>query len=149
MSSSLPAEVRLDVTDVLIRYATGIDRRDWELFGTCFTDDCQVDYGAIGRWQGRDEITAWMREVHEPCGHTLHRITNTTVTATTDGAAARSYVDALVMSGDNRSGTRATGFYDDELVQTDDGWRISRRRFTTVLLESVPDGALFDLGDAG
>jgi hypothetical protein len=123
MTGSVTREVRQDVADVLVRYATGIDRRDWELLRSCFTADCEVDYGDIGRWHGAAEIVEWMRLVHEPCGHTMHRITNQTVTAKGDGVSARSYVDALIMSADNQSGTRATGFYDDELVVTDDGWR--------------------------
>jgi 3-phenylpropionate/cinnamic acid dioxygenase small subunit len=139
MTGSVTREVRQDVADVLVRYATGIDRRDWELLRSCFTDDCEVDYGDIGRWHGAAEIVEWMRRVHEPCGHTMHRITNQTVTAKGDGVSARSYVDALVMSADNQSGTRATGYYDDELVVTDDGWKIARRRFTLVLLQLVSD----------
>ena len=56
------------------------------------------------------------------------------------GAIARSYVDALVLGPDNQTGARSAGFYDDELVMTDDGWKIARRRFTMVLLQSVPEG---------
>jgi len=41
-------DVRADVADVLVRYATGIDQRDWALFRTCFTEDCEADYGGIG-----------------------------------------------------------------------------------------------------
>jgi 3-phenylpropionate/cinnamic acid dioxygenase small subunit len=125
-------EVREDVADVLVRYATGIDRRDWVLFRTCFTDDCEADYGDIGVWHGADEITAWMEQTHAPCGHTMHRITNVDVAERGDRVAARSYVDAIIMGPDNRAGTRADGFYDDELERTDDGWKISRRRFTMV-----------------
>ena len=130
-------EVRLDVADVLVRYATGIDRRDWDLFRTCFTDDCEADYGEIGVWHGVDEITEWMRVVHDACGHTLHRITNIAVSPGEEGVVARSYVEALVLGPDNCAGVRATGFYDDELVDTPDGWRISRRTFTLVLQEAV------------
>ena len=127
-------EVRQDVADVLVRYATGIDRRDWALFRTCFTDDCEADYGEIGVWHGVEAITGWMERAHAGCGHTMHRITNQAVSRHGDGVAARSYVDALVMAPDNRTGTRAVGYYDDELVRTDDGWRIARRRFTMVLV---------------
>ena len=49
---------------MLVRYATGIDRRDWDLFRTCFTADCVVDYGDIGLWHGADEVTAWMDQTH-------------------------------------------------------------------------------------
>jgi SnoaL-like domain len=66
----LDVRARLDIADVLVRYASGIDRCDWALFRSCFTDDCDADY-------------------------------------------------------------------DDELVRTEDGWRIRRRRFTPVLLQPV------------
>lgn len=131
-------EVRQDVADVLVRYATGIDQRDWDLFRTCFTEDCEADYGEIGVWHGGEEITGWMRVVHDACGHTLHRITNIVVSPGTKGVTARSYVEALVLGPDNGAGVRATGFYDDELVETSDGWRIARRTFTLVLQEPVP-----------
>ena len=136
-AESVAREVRQDVADVLVRYATGIDRRDWDLFRTCFTDDCEADYGEIGVWHGVDEIADWMTVVHEACGHTLHRITNIVVSPATDGVTARSYVEALVLGPDNGAGVRATGFYDDDLVDTADGWRIARRTFTLVRQEPV------------
>jgi len=146
--STTDRDVRQDVADVLVRYATGIDRRDWALFHSCFTEDCDADYGAIGVWRGADAITEWMERSHEPCGHTLHRITNPAVTPHGDGVAARSYVDAIVMAADNRSGTRAVGYYDDELVNSDDGWKIARRRFTMVLLEMGLEGTTLDGSNA-
>jgi 3-phenylpropionate/cinnamic acid dioxygenase small subunit len=30
---------RQQISDLLVRYATGIDRRDWPLFRTVFTED--------------------------------------------------------------------------------------------------------------
>jgi hypothetical protein len=39
------------------------------------------------------------------------------------------------MGLDNRAGVRAVGYYDDELVRTDDGWKIASRRFTMVFLQ--------------
>ncbi len=139
MTGGLDPAVRREIDDVLVRYATGIDRRDWDAFGSCFTEDCHADYGAIGQWHGAEEITAWMREVHEPCGYTMHRITNQAVESDGAGVVARSYVDAIVLGADNQSGTRATGFYDDELVSTDDGWKIAKRRFTMVLRQAIPE----------
>ena len=130
-------EIREAVADLLLRYATGIDRRDWSLFRTCFTDDCEADYGEFGRWHGADAITSWMEETHAACGHTLHRITNQVVSHEADIAAARSYVDAVIMGPDSPSGTRAIGYYDDEFRHGADGWQIARRTFTMVLSEPV------------
>jgi uncharacterized protein (TIGR02246 family) len=128
---------RQEIADVLLRYATGIDRRDWELFRTVFTDDCQLDYGEIGAWQGVDAFTEFMQQVHAAAGHTLHRLTNQVIRVDGDRAQARTYVDALIMVGDNTSGVNGIGYYDDDLVLTDAGWRIAGRRFTTVRVATL------------
>jgi 3-phenylpropionate/cinnamic acid dioxygenase small subunit len=134
-------QARQDITDVLVRYASGIDRRDWQLFRSCFADDCEADYGDIGLWRSGDEITDFMREMHEPLGPTMHRITNQVIELRGDDeATARSYVDALVMGPGDGSANRVDGYYDDELVRGRDGWRIARRRFTLIHLEMAAPG---------
>ncbi len=125
------------ISDLLVRYATGIDRRDWPLFRTVFTDDCELDYGEIGAWNGVDAVTEFMEQVHAMAGHTLHRLSNQAITVDGDTAVARTYVDALIMAADNQSGVNGIGFYDDEMVRTADGWRIARRRFTVVRVSPV------------
>ena len=137
MTGPLDGAARQEIAEVQVRYATGIDRRDWELFRTCFTDDCVADYGDIGVWHGADEITAWMDQAHLGAGHTLHRITNHSVLPDGDGARARCYVDAIVLGADNLTGVRAVGFYDDELIRTEHGWQIHRRRFTSVFVQGI------------
>lgn len=125
------------ITEVLIRYATGIDRRDWPLFRTVFTADCALDYGEIGAWNGVDAVTEFMVLAHAGAGHTMHRLSNMAITGTGDTAIARTYLDALILAADNASGVSAIGFYDDELVRTGDGWRIARRRFTSVRIAVI------------
>jgi 3-phenylpropionate/cinnamic acid dioxygenase small subunit len=130
---------REDIADVLLRYATGIDRRDWPLFRTVFTDDCELDYGEVGAWNGADAVADFMRQAHAMAGHTMHRLTNQVITVEGDSAQARTYVDALIMLADNSSGVNAAGFYDDEFVRTERGWQIARRRFTQVRVAAVGD----------
>ena len=128
---------RQDIADVVLRYATGIDRRDWTLFRSIFTDDCELDYGEVGSWKGPDAVTEFMQQAHELAGHTMHRLTNQVITVDGDSAQARTYVDALIMLADNNSGVNAAGFYDDEFVRTEKGWQIARRRFTQVRVAPV------------
>ena len=132
-------EDRQEIADVLLRYATGIDRRDWPLFRTVFTEDCELDYGEIGAWMGIGAVTEFMQQAHAMAGHTLHRMSNQVIAVDGDKAEARSYVDALIMVGDNTSGVNGIGYYDDDLVRTDAGWRIARRRFTIVRVATVGD----------
>ena len=130
-------EDRQDISDVLLRYATGIDRRDWTVFRSAFTQDCELDYGEIGTWHGVDAVTDFMEKSHAMAGHTMHRLTNQVITVDGDVAVARTYVDGLIMFGENDSGVNAVGFYDDDVVRTDAGWRIARRRFTPVRVTAV------------
>jgi 3-phenylpropionate/cinnamic acid dioxygenase small subunit len=130
-------EDRQDIFDLLVRYATGIDRRDWPLFRTVFTDDCELDYGVIGTWNGLDAVAEFMEQVHAMAGHTLHRLSNQAITVDGDKAEARTYIDGLIMMADNTSGVNAIGYYDDDIVRTGDGWRIARRRYTQVRLTTV------------
>jgi uncharacterized protein (TIGR02246 family) len=130
-------EDRQDISDLLVRYATGIDRRDWPLFRTVFTDDCELDYGEIGVWKGVDAVAEFMEQVHAMAGHTMHRLSNQAIAVHGDKATARTYIDGLIMAADNKSGVNPVGFYDDEIVRTPDGWRIARRRYTQVRLTTV------------
>lgn len=130
-----PADDRA-VTAVLLRYAMAIDTRDWPLFRSCFTEDMEADYAGFGRWRGLREITEFMQTAHLDVGATLHRLSNISAWRDEDDVRARCYVDAILMpvrAGD--SVQRAIGWYDDRLARTSEGWKISRRTFTPILLE--------------
>jgi 3-phenylpropionate/cinnamic acid dioxygenase small subunit len=124
---------RDEIVDLLIRYATAIDTRDWALFRTCFTADCETDYGTIGAWSGIDALTDFMERTHAPMGQTLHRITNPVVEVDGNFATARSYVQMVVAAArDSTLPFQAFGLYDDHLRRGTDGWRIANRTFTIV-----------------
>jgi 3-phenylpropionate/cinnamic acid dioxygenase small subunit len=119
------------VTDVLYRYASGIDLKDWSLLRRCFVDDCRLDYGDIGRWDRADEVVEWMRQTHEGLSHTLHRVTNPVVSIGLDGrATAQSYVHAMLVHPlDPNRPIHAYGRYMDVLEKVDGAWKIATRQF--------------------
>lgn len=121
---------------LLLRYATGIDTRDWALFRSCFSEDFEGDYGVFGKWHGPREITDYMRRAHLELGPTLHRVSNVAIHRESGQVRARSYIDAVLTPG--RAGgpvNRGIGVYDDCIVRTSEGWQISRRTFQAVVLE--------------
>jgi hypothetical protein len=120
---------KAQIAEVLIRYATGIDSKDWPLFRTCWTDEVDIDYGDLGQFSSADEFAALMMQIHDGMGQTYHRISNLVIAVHGDRATARSYVHAVLMAipGDASSWVDALGHYDDELVRTPDGWRIDKR----------------------
>lgn len=129
------------ITDVVVRYATGIDTKNWELFRTCFTDDARFDYGAIGRWSDADGITEFMIAAHAGMSDTKHMLHNIVVDfRDNDHASAVTYVHTVqALAADPTQWIDGVGQYEDHLVRTDDGWRISARTFTQTRLFSSFD----------
>lgn len=127
---------REEIIDLMIRYATAIDSRQYQLLSTVFTADADLDYGEVGKWTGAAEVTEFMDLAHAGAANTLHRMSNQVVALDGDSATVRSYVDALILGPDG-SGVNAIGYYDDEAVRTADGWRIAKRTFTSVRLVMV------------
>lgn len=121
-----------EIRDVLIRYASGIDRKDWPLFRSCWTDEIRADYGGIGAWSTADEITDWMDQAHRKYRATLHRITNIAIELQADTATARNYVDVVLYLDAEPKMLTGKGYYDDRLVRTESGWRIAERDYTMV-----------------
>jgi hypothetical protein len=130
------AEDERAIIDVLVRYATAIDRRDWPLLASCFTEDVEADYGDIGSWHGRGAIVDHMAVGHAQIGPTLHRLTNFVIAGEADEARAVCYLDALLMrSGSGGMFRQAHGLYEDRLVRSAEGWKIRSRRFVPVLIQ--------------
>lgn len=126
---------REDITDVLVRYATGIDSRDWDLLRSCFSDDSTFDYGDVGSWNTPEAITEFMRNAHS--GPSMHRLSNFAIEVEKNKAIARTYVDARVHGKEGRGGVQSVGYYDDELVRTAEGWKIKKRAYTSVSMEFI------------
>lgn len=128
------------IGEVLIRYASGIDRRDWALFRSCWTNDVEADYGELGTFSSAEALTDLMTRLHQDIGPTYHRMSNFVISIERDGAGdratVRSYVHAVLMltPDDPDNWVDAVGHYDDVFVRTPDGWRISRRISRTARL---------------
>lgn len=117
---------RDEIEAVLVRYATGIDSRDWPLLRTCFADDARFDYGGIGSWDDPDALVDYLRRSHY--GPSLHRLSNFVIDVDGDRATSRTYVDALVTGPRGYGVVHSFGWYDDDWRRTADGWRIACRR---------------------
>jgi 3-phenylpropionate/cinnamic acid dioxygenase small subunit len=117
------------IAEVLIRYATGIDSKDWPLLRSCWTDEIDVDYQQLGHFTSPDALTDVMRQLHENMGPTYHRLSNFVINVEGDRATVRSYVHAVLMPqpDDDTNWVDALGHYDDVFVRTADGWRINKR----------------------
>jgi 3-phenylpropionate/cinnamic acid dioxygenase small subunit len=122
---------RIQINDLLVRYAAAIDGKDWKLLDTCFLPDAHVDYTATGGIKGAyPEVRKWLEMALAPFPITVHYNTNSAVTLTGDTAAVRTYV-WNPMGFKNPDGSMhwftVGAYYVDKLVRTPEGWRIQQR----------------------
>ena len=84
---------RIEIEDLLTRYATAVDAKDWDLYATCFTADAFVDYTGVGGIKGTvAEVKQWLAQVMPLFPMTQHLVTNQTVVVRGDTATCRSYL---------------------------------------------------------
>ncbi|WP_409329655.1 nuclear transport factor 2 family protein [Trujillonella humicola] len=120
---------RIEIGDLLARYSTALDAREWELLGEVFTPDATCDYGTLGRPRGVEEITALIRGTIGDLDATQHLVGNVVVRVDGDEASA----DCYLISQHVRAGTPGGdhyllgGRYADHVVRTPAGWRIAHR----------------------
>ena len=68
---------RLAIGDLITRYATAVDRRDWDLYRSVFTTDAEIDYTSAGGIAGTlDEVVAFLDEVLSGFEMTQHLVSN-------------------------------------------------------------------------
>jgi ketosteroid isomerase-like protein len=124
---------RQAIVDVLTRYTTALDLKDWDLLAEQFTPDAVVDYSAEGGpvCHGRAEMVADCQADLGKLDATHHLTGNFVIEVQGDAATSRSLVQAWHYSaaGGERGGTQLmAGGYEDRLVRTSDGWKLEHRR---------------------
>lgn len=137
---------RVEIGDLLARFAHAIDRCDWLAYRSVFTDEIDLDYsswraGSVGRWPA-DEWVARASAIFPGLTGTRHSITNLLITPTDQpgGARVRSSIRADHALDDGR-GVRVFsvfGYYDDLCVRATDGWRITGKRLVVEWTEGDP-----------
>lgn len=122
---------KLEIQEVLVRYARALDERKPELFDDVFLADAELDYRAAGGICG--DPGAWQEWVHGTMSRFdswQHLLTNFVIEVAGDRATAftRCYNPLQGQTPDGGSFVLHVGCnYDDQLVRTGDGWRIAKR----------------------
>jgi len=160
---TLSASDRLDIAELLARYADVIDQREFSRVGEVFTPDARYDVSdfAMGVVHGAQAIAElWSASDSHPLAH---HVTNIEIsdhaedTADGDdadeGAADGDDVDGSAVGEGTASGTArvrsriigvgaggrvGSASYDDVVVKTADGWRIAERVVTLRTPDRVP-----------
>jgi hypothetical protein len=118
---------KVEIQEVMARYAGAVDSRRWELLEQVFFEGSVVDFGPNGGV--RDEypgIVEYLKTAMAGFAAYQHYLSNFVTEVDGDEATSRFYVwtplitivegrDEIIVDG---------GFYDASFVRTPDGWRV-------------------------
>lgn len=143
--SGLTSEDRLDLLDLVARYAAAVDGRDWDgaadLFargGVLVTPDPPRSLGPSVDHAGRDAVRGAISALGAFV-RTQHHLTGSVWHADGDGASGRTTAVAHhVEAGPEPRSWVWHLVYDDRCLRSPDGWRFARRALTLTLVEARP-----------
>lgn len=136
---------RSAIIDLTIAYCWAIDERRWGDLGEVFLPNATALLGAP-ELHGLDAIVAHIRGTLEPLDASQHLVANHQVAVHGGQATSRCGFQAQHVRRSAVDGRTylVGGRYDDELVRTPDGWRISRRALVPIWREGNPGVLLGD-----
>jgi ketosteroid isomerase-like protein len=133
---------RIDITDVLYRYASTIDSFDHEGLRDTLADDIWAQYGNAEPVAGGDEVAAWIGEATANVVWQHHLLSVYRVDVDGDRASALVYHTSHQVFEDAPDTAKLlVGRYHNELRREHDGWRISRLVLEILWGEEKTDAA--------
>ena len=121
---------KAEIIEIMNLYALALDAHQWDLFDRVFTADVVAEFGPAGAaWKGLADFKRSFAEFHQSLDGHQHTMMGHLVHVDGDRANAFSYGNWLLVRAAAEGGPvwEGTGWYDDELVRTEHGWRIQRR----------------------
>jgi ketosteroid isomerase-like protein len=133
---------RVEITDVLYRYASTIDRFDLDGLRSVLADDLWAQYGNAEPIVGGDAVAAWIREAIAGVVWQHHLLSVYHVEVDGDRASALVYHTSHQAFEDSPDTAKLlVGRYHNELRREGDGWRISRLVLEILWGEEKADAA--------
>ena len=126
-----------EIIDVMNRYTTALDTKDWEMLEATMTPDGQADFGnlaGVGVLESPQALVDACRGALQDLRATQHLQGNYVVEVTGDTAKASCYLQASHFAEDLPGGNEFVVWakYHDDFVRTENGWRIKYRSLETI-----------------
>jgi len=118
-----------DIHRAVVRYATAVDSREWELMNDVFVADAEVDFGHSVTTVGVEECVKIIRATEDKITVSQHLLGNHAIDVDGDIATSTTKFQAqhysIQKTGPNTY--QIGGTYHDRLRRTEAGWRITHR----------------------
>jgi hypothetical protein len=110
-------------------YGFAVDSERWELFDRIFTPDVEAHFSESANWRDLAQFKSDFAVFHRLFDSTQHAMSNHLIEVAADTAHAFTYGMWRLIRRGTPGGDlwEGTGWYDDELTRTAQGWRIKRR----------------------
>ena len=121
---------RLEIGELLARYAWALADRDWVAWQACFTADAVADYTTAGGVVGTPaEAAAWLEPTLSMFDVSISQASNVVIDFTSDDSADVRSMYKMVMriAGDTPTYMEACGYYRDRVVRGAGGWLLAHR----------------------
>ena len=135
---------KLMIAETIYLYAIGIDTKDFDLYGSIFADQVNIDFSS---YEGssvpettvltRDQWVSRVRPLFTGLAATQHSMTNPVVTIDGDTASCRMYMQAHHVFEPEKEDSWFTigGYYDDTLTrdaESPSGWKLTGVKLTVL-----------------
>jgi len=143
------------VTDVLMQWNRGVERKDWDLVRACYTEDARDEHGSVN--SNVHDFVEWMKSYHAHIEHVVFNATNILIEfADDDHAFVESHGTSMQRYGPEARDARVTflgeewadratavrvqfaGRKLDQFVRRDRTWRIANRRQVYGMVDARP-----------
>jgi SnoaL-like domain len=135
------------------RYCRAVDLKQWTELRQIFTDDCEYTSADMSV-DGPDDFVRMVQKFLTPMT-TFHQVQNPEITAADEGRAigiwamqdvlvwpADAEVPSFLRTSDEQTGIVGFGYYKEEYVKLETGWRIARmgleRQLVVAVSQSLP-----------
>lgn len=135
---------KLMIAETIYLYAIGIDTKDFDLYGSIFADQVNIDFSS---YEGssvpettvltRDQWVSRVRPLFTGLAATQHSMTNPVVIIDGDTASCRMYMQAHHVFEPEKEDSWFTigGYYDDTLTrdaESPSGWKLTGVKLTVL-----------------
>lgn len=138
---------RAEISDVVIKYATALDRHDWGLMRSILSDPVAIDYSSFDPDLDLEMPAAeWIDRIRglEGFDATQHISANHVHILNGDEATCVSYMQAahFLNRPDGQHACVLYGYYTNRLIRTDAGWKI--RKCALMITASHGESRIFE-----
>lgn len=123
---------RIALMDVMLKYAAGVDERDFDLYRSCFADDVEVVGFGPDTFHGGDAWLAYVKQALERFGPTQHMLGPQLATVDGDNAHCRTDVQAHhALKEAEGQWLTLWATYETDMQRIDGQWKIKKHRLVS------------------